>query len=332
MGLVSFRWCVGEVDRYQVSLPLPGSDPVDLLRKSILSFRLPFAWNTKDLHDVYLWKSTILERKFTNPMILASDSNLPNSNPPIVELALSILFEPIVSLNDVHLGPFWWENKGSFPTVEPVQPIRFNAESFAFGKPFSDKNLTIELLGEPETRLMMSSADGDWLCQLQRDRMVINWRKVNSEYPRYPAVRSKLESMWSSWCDFVLKVVGSAPVATKWELIYVNKVTPTKENIGWEKVLPGLFHAELKQPTGGRLVGRRCQWIWDIESMNTRLVVDSAPAKQVPDDSVILSFTARGELTSSKEVWESLDDAHELVVSFFRSVVSSDILFQCKES
>ena len=270
--------------------------------------------------------------KILRSMTLVSDPKLPDSNAPIVELALSILFEPIVSVNDVHLGPFWWENRGSFPTVEPVQPIRSNSESFAFGTPFSGQNLTIELLGEPETRLMMSSADGDWLCQLQRDRMVINWRKINSYYPRYPAVRSKLESMWSSWCDFVLKIVGNAPVATKWELIYVNKVTPTEHNLGWEKVLPGLFHAELKQPTGGRLVGRRCQWVWDVESLNTRLVVDSVPAKHGPDDSVILSLTARGELSSSKSVWESIDDAHELAVGFFRSVVSNEILSQCKES
>jgi len=263
-------------------------------------------------------------------MMLASDSKS-DSNAPIVELALSILFEPIVSLNDVHLGPFWWENKASFPTVEPVQPIRSNTDSFAFGTPFSSQNLTIELMGEPETRLMMSSADGDWLCQLQKDRMVINWRKINSEYPRYNAVKSKLESMWSSWCNFVLKIAESAPVVTKWELIYVNKVIPAKDNSGWEKVLPGLFHAELKQPIGSRLVGRRCQWVWDIESLNTRLVVDSAPAKQGSDDSIVLSLTARGEASSSKNVWESIDDAHELVLSFFRSVVSGDVLSQCKD-
>lgn len=67
-------------------------------------------------------------------------------NPPIVELALSILFEPNWNLNDVHLGPFWWDNRDFFPTVEPVQPIRTDHETFATGSPFSAKELTVQLI------------------------------------------------------------------------------------------------------------------------------------------------------------------------------------------
>ncbi len=163
--------------------------------------------------------------------------------------------------------------------VEPFQPIRTDLESFASGSPFSGPPIQLEFINEPETRLMMSSADGDWLCQLQKDRMVINWRKAKSEYPRYPAVKSKLHFMWGKGSDFASKVGGQTPVPAKWELVYVNRITPpSTQSLGWEKIVPGLFHDGLMEPQGGRLVGRRCQWVWDIESLNTRLVVDSRPA------------------------------------------------------
>lgn len=263
-------------------------------------------------------------------MASASELQLTHKNPPIVELALSILFEPNEKLNDVHLGPFWWDNRADFPSVEPMQPIRMELETFASGSSFSGPALTVQLMNEPETRLMMNSEDRSWLCQLQRDRMVVNWRKLNSEYPRYPAVKSKLQTMWDKWSDFATKVGGSAPVPTKWELVYVNKLSlTTKQSLGWEKVLPGLFHSELKEPSGGRLVGRRCQWIWDIDTLNTRLVVDSAPATQEPLDSIILSFTARGVKQPSKDIWQALDDGHTLARTYFDKVVSNEILLQC---
>ncbi len=73
------------------------------------------------------------------------DLQTPPKNPPIVELALSILFEPNEKLNDAHLGPFWWDNRADFTAVEPMQPIRMEPETFASGSSFSGPALTVQL-------------------------------------------------------------------------------------------------------------------------------------------------------------------------------------------
>lgn len=180
---------------------------------------------------------------------------------------------------------------------------------------------------------MMCSAERDWLCQLQKDRMVVNWRRLGSTYPRYEAVRNKLQTMWKNWSEFSSKISGIIPAPSKWELVYVNKLSfESSQDAEWEKVLPGLFHPGLNEPSGGRLIGRRCQWVWDVDALCTRLIVESRPTTHEFLDSIILIITARGVIQPSKDIWGALDDGHVLARDYFKKVVSSEILAQCDES
>ena len=137
--------------------------------------------------------------------------------------------------------------------------------------------------------------------------------------------------MWSKWSDFALTAGGVAPVPSKWELVYVNKIVPPSKDLGWEKIIPGLFHKELVTPEAGRLIGRRCQWVWDLDELSTRLVVEARPSLNDPKDSIVMTVTARGEAHPTKDIWQAIDDGHELSVNFFESVVSKEMLLECGE-
>lgn len=93
-------------------------------------------------------------------------------HPPIVEVACGFEFEPLPWLDALMLGRIWAEVFSGFP-VRMAQP------------PIAEEG-TIRLLTMPEMRAWYMSEDETRLVQLQRDRLVFNWRLMSSvDYPRF---------------------------------------------------------------------------------------------------------------------------------------------------
>src|SRR5689334_18752740 len=106
-------------------------------------------------------------------------------NPPIAEVVCGVTFKPLKSLLAPHLGLFWAMVRSDFPTCREVEPLMPVFETFDESPAVQD--FTLPLL----PRVWFVSKDQNGIIQIQRDRLLQNWRKVRltDEYPRYTKVK-----------------------------------------------------------------------------------------------------------------------------------------------
>ena len=101
--------------------------------------------------------------------------------PPVIEVALSVQFKRLEALRSAHLGLLWAKFRPEgFPRTEDHAPLEPAFERF-------DPNLLRTQLGievrasdlPPLPRVWFLNEAGSELIQIQRDRFVHNWRKVD---------------------------------------------------------------------------------------------------------------------------------------------------------
>lgn len=266
----------------------------------------------------------------------ALDTSVNYEAPPVVEVAMSVQFDPAPRFTIAHLGVFWFSLKEKFPNLKTAQPIVATNEDFGGSGQWIPPSLQLALTNEPQCRLQMSSSDDQWMCQIQFDRIVVNWRKRQQEYPRFGATLNRFLELWGSLQKFFVDYKQEEVTPTYWELTYVNRIpsgslwsTPAD----WPLVFPGLWGERFGCPNGLNLRGLRGQWVWDVDHEAARLYVDPSPAR--PDkgeDLLMLNLTARGIAAERENVKEAADHieaitdkmhlGHNLIVLMFDAISS----------
>lgn len=142
-------------------------------------------------------------------------------NPPVSEVACGISFEPIQGLTIPHYGRFWEKIKDRYPLSQHASPINLSPEAVD------------PTTGLPLPRVWFIAADGAFLIQLQRDRLIANWRKVAVDlvYPRYPAVAERFWSAFETFRIFLTEQSLGSVIVRSCELVYINFI-PQGE--GWK--------------------------------------------------------------------------------------------------
>jgi len=262
---------------------------------------------------------------------------LPNYNdPPVVEVAVSLLIEPPDGLTSAHLGAFWTECRDRFPKLSTCQPIPRSIEEFPVGGDWYPRSLRLGLSDVPEVRAQMTSDDEQWLRQFQVDRVAVNWRRRSTPYPRYDAVLDAFRQAWYEWSEFVVRAGAAEPQPVQWEVAYVNRI-PKGElwqtTSDWPSVLPRLLADIGPKAQDVRLTGMHGQWVWDHESRPARLVIEPRPIREGSagdnDATLMLFCTARGALSTpdgSSSKWDNvkqgIDLGREMIVRQFDAIVS----------
>lgn len=244
-------------------------------------------------------------------------------------------FTPPAGLNEAHLGAFWAEHRKRLPNVDSTAPIAAASETFGAASRWLPPALHVALSNEPQCRLQLTSDDGQWMYQLQRDRIVSNWRHKKPEvYPRFGVAINHFNELWNFWNAFLAEVKLPPPSPTMWELTYVNRIKKWDAWDGpqdWPKLLPGLWGGEFAAAEGLTMGGLHGQWVWNLASPPARVYVESRPAKTSdtpPQEALMLNLTARGPIVSSKDantesiITSSLNKGHELIVLTFDAIVS----------
>lgn len=246
-------------------------------------------------------------------------------------------FDPPKGLNQAHLGAFWFTQKGEFPNVRAVQPIPTVNEAFAEQGQWLPPSFQLALTNEPESRLQMMSEDEEWMCQLQRNRLVVNWRKRKADYPRFSVTKQRFLKLWSGWQEFLAALEFTLPKPALWELAYVNRIQ--KKNLwespsDWPKVFPGLWGDNLVSVDAARLRGFHGQWVWESSSPAARLYVEPKPGRSADhpaEDVLVLTLTARGPVefnsddgpgTVADSVARGMVFGHDLIVTTFDNAAS----------
>lgn len=100
---------------------------------------------------------------------------------PVQEVSVSVQFRPLTALSAAHVGSFWDRLRDKYPFTEDHPPVpRLSVDS--------PSQLGIQILAANQLpRSWFLSEQKEFLVQLQRDRLAVNWRRLHdAEYPRWP--------------------------------------------------------------------------------------------------------------------------------------------------
>ena len=153
-------------------------------------------------------------------------------NPPVSEVALSIEFAPLEGWRSPHAGLYWGLIKDEYPHTEAQAPLPSQIEKF--GEEFWQQSaIRIELANPDLNRIWFLADPQTRLIQIQRDRFVVNWRKItgNETYPRYEKdIRPRFVREWERFKQFIRDQALGALEIRQCEVTYLNDI-PQGE--GW---------------------------------------------------------------------------------------------------
>ena len=145
--------------------------------------------------------------------------------PPLNELVLSVQFGQL-AFHNYHAGLIWQLFAADYPTVEEQPSIEPVFETFGPLAP-ADQLLRLELMRIPDTlRYWLVSEGGQELLQVQRDRLIKNWRQrmLGDVYPRYEPVRAKFANEISRAQLFFSEIGLGSMVFNQCEVSYINVI------------------------------------------------------------------------------------------------------------
>lgn len=169
--------------------------------------------------------------------------HLPNySKPPLIEVALSVQFKELTQFRTVHAGLFWEKCKRKFPNFAEHPPINPVFETFG-GKPRLSFSPKIELVsGLQVPRYWFLDKSENRLIQIQADRFIHNWRKVQTKdkYPRYEDIKKQFLTEFKKFKRFIKENNLGRVFPNQVEITYVNHITSEK-NEGLHKSFGNVF-------------------------------------------------------------------------------------------
>jgi len=252
------------------------------------------------------------------------------SQPPVVEVAIGVQFAAMADFSVGHVGLYWATIRDVFSRVEEQAPIAHILEP-PQGPP--EAALGFQFMDKPDLpRAWFLDPSGCRLIQVQRDRFLHNWRKVNpaDEYPRFPSVRDSFFHYWEGFNGF-LRENNLKPEPDQCELTYVNHI---RRGDGWETMadLEKVFTTFVWRTRSGFLpVPDSARWSlrFILPDAHGRLHVDVVPVRVPPKNDPVIRFslTARGRpqgefSTESMNGWFNM--AREWIVRGFADLVDSN--------
>jgi uncharacterized protein (TIGR04255 family) len=239
--------------------------------------------------------------------------------PPVIEVVCGIVFETIESFRGHHLGLFWQKVQDEFPTCEHAARLGFDPKSL---------DLTKYL-----PRVWFVSEQQNTLIQLQDDRFLFNWRKIQQEeaYPRYSTIIEAFKANLGIFQEFLEEEDMVSVNPNTCELTYINHI-PKGE--GWESLsdINEVFR-DFAWDSNERFLpkplGLGGQVVFPLPRDKGRLNITLQHGERKFDKCpiLILQISARG-LGGNKSmdtVWEWFEVAHEWIVCGFADLTGTTI-------
>lgn len=154
--------------------------------------------------------------------------------PPVIEVVCGAQFAPLPRLTAPLMGVFWQSVREGYPHLQEMPPLSLVLERFDGVQDSEVPDLSISNI-PPLPRMFFIDKASNWLIQLQRDRLLHNWRKVEPDdaYPRYPVVFEKFWSAWTAFRSFCEDESIGEPTVNQLEITYINHI-PAGD--GWESL------------------------------------------------------------------------------------------------
>jgi uncharacterized protein (TIGR04255 family) len=263
-----------------------------------------------------------------------TNTSLPEyAKPPVVEVACSLQFDPIVGFHTAHLGMLWQVFREHYPLVQQQPPLPVLQERFDASSVGVSFNLTQQF---PVPRLWFLNETGTRLIQVQQDHFVVNWRKLETDeiYPRYPVVRQLFVEELSRFREF-LKREGLPDITPRQtELSYVNQIDAKRADGGRRPLaeITSMWGRESREGALPLLEEGTIQasyLLGDARSPVGRLHISIEPQRFVKDGAPLYAITlvARSvpEQPDMVSALASLDRVHAAIVEGFTSITTTEM-------
>ncbi|MGA2403522.1 MAG: TIGR04255 family protein [Syntrophobacteraceae bacterium] len=149
-------------------------------------------------------------------------------NPPVIEVVCGIQFKPLVKFLSPHIGLLWGRFKAEYPETREVAPLNPVVEKFD-----TPPQVSFEISNTPPLpRVWFLESKGNCVIQVQRDRLLHNWRKVDNkdQYPRYENVKENFSDALTNFKSFLAENSLGAIEPVQYEMTYINHIL---QGEGW---------------------------------------------------------------------------------------------------
>ncbi|MEG4582983.1 TIGR04255 family protein [Microcoleus sp. MON1_C5] len=249
--------------------------------------------------------------------------------PPVSEVVCSVLFDSIEALLSPHIGLLWQRFQPDYPFCDDVAPLPSKVE--VFNNPIIEPQLELSNIF-PLPRVWFISSDETRVIQIQRDRLIHNWRKIslNSEYPRYGSLIKAFQDHLNCFNSFIEEADLGKLQIHQYELTYVNQISQgeaweTLEDIG--KIFP-----DFKWQTGlDRFLPKPQSIDWDTtfdlpeEFGRLRISIRNVVFNNHPTLLFELTVRGIGNYNSLDSMQSWFDVAHEWIVQTFADLTDEKI-------
>ena len=253
----------------------------------------------------------------------SSIGTLPSyKNPPVNEVVCGLRFDTPDKLRIPHIGFLWDKFRADYPIIQHAPPI-VSAKGAI---------LVDQAIGMPLPRVWFINKSDDQLVQFQIDRFYFNWRRRQSDYPRYDHVIKNFESVLNTILNFFSEFELGELKPIEYELSYINHIPKGQ---GWDTIddLPRIFSDFVWTQTTERFLPNPEKIAWQTEfplpEKKGHLIVSSKQAIQKEDKVplLVLELKTRGidESATKDRMREWFDLAHEWIVRGFTDLTTSEI-------
>jgi len=243
-------------------------------------------------------------------------------NPPVNEVVCGMRFDTPDRLLIPHSGLFWDKFRDDYPIIQHAPPI-----ASAKGEILID-----QATGLPLPRVWFINKSDDQLVQFQIDRFYYNWRRRQSDYPRYDHVIKNFESVLNKIIIFFDELEFGELKPIEYELSYINHIPKGQ---GWDTIddLPEIFSDFAWKQTKERFLPNPEKVAWQTEfplpEKKGHLIVNLKQATRTEDKVPLLVLELKaqgiGESTSKEAILEWFDLAHEWIVRGFTDLTTPAI-------
>jgi uncharacterized protein (TIGR04255 family) len=254
--------------------------------------------------------------------------------PPVNEVVCGILFERINELLNPYLGMLWAKYRSEYAKCQEVAPLVPVIENF------DQQERELEILPFPRTWFVHTNERR--IIQVQRDRFLHNWRKMqpDDEYPRYENVIKDFRTYLAKFIEFLeeneLKdKLGNDPgklQPLQYELTYINYLI---QGEGWEtindidKVFPNFSWQKGKNSflTSPDTINWQTSFAFPDSAGRLHAKLQSAIRREDQRQAIVFELTARGigSYTTLDTMWNWFELAHDWIVRGFTDLTSPQV-------
>lgn len=271
---------------------------------------------------------------------LSRPKHLPDfSKPPIDEVSIGFQFKTLRKLLSAHYGVFYDKIKSEFPNIEEHTPLATRFETF--GRT-AEQQPSIEFgTTPPLRRVWFLSEDGHRLIQIQPNRFIHNWRKIEGEgdYPRFENIIPDLLTSFAKFKEFLLEMNIDSLDVNQCEITYFNNIDLLKDET-FGDAFNRVFCFWQETSFDGRLSDSRIETesvavhrtfrVFESEGNEpiARLHIEALPAYQSELDKEVirlqLTFRGQPESLEPEAVNKFFLIGREAIVEMFSNITTAD--------